>query len=384
MPCVTDVVPPANMATQGFNIASVSAYADDDTRTLCGHCRNVVNPDEKGVRLVSKTKQIYKCQQCNVTLMQLHRKMPFVWQSKSEMMSDDDRAAFFDASRGLNVEETVQLFEKKADAYEYREKAYRQGGDFLPLSVWQTQGFDIMAITNNSEACDVRPDRMFGHVYRVPILSVWETGGKGSRRTDTASSGSGLPALRTAAGGGATSAVSAPADGRGRKRSGSSDSSSCSEVRKARRAAKNEKRRLQKENDAERQRTKELKDAERQAQKDAKLREVAEKKASIKLCQASKGLAKQLDKTITELEKSLRAPGASLVPAEHRKPVLDILDTLRTWCSSAQNHAEGIPGDIILPSTDEVKEKLTDSKKRSVIFVQLAKTLLSASRTSSS
>ena len=117
---------------------------------------------------------------------------------------------------------------------------------------------------------------------------------------------------------------------------------------------------MQKEKDAERKRAKEQKDLERQEQKNAKLRGVAEKKANSKLCQASKALAKQLDKTITELEKSLRAPGAALVPAEHRKPVLEILDTLRTWCPSAQNHAEGIHGDIILPSSDEVKEKLAD------------------------
>ena len=139
----------------------------------------------------------------------------------------------------------------------------------------KTQGFDIQAITQNSEPCDVRPDRLLGQVYRVPILSVWTCGGQGSRRTEVTTSNSGLPALETAARGVFNVADSAPR--RGRKRSSSDSSATSTDERRQRKAAKKAKKRLQKEKDSERKRTKDQKELERQEQKEAKLRVIAEK-----------------------------------------------------------------------------------------------------------
>ena len=69
--------------------------------------------------------------------------------------------------------------------YEVFEQSYSHGGAFKPLSVWGTEGFDVNAIEEKSLPHDIRPDRMFGQVYRVPLLTIIESGSRGMRSSTT-------------------------------------------------------------------------------------------------------------------------------------------------------------------------------------------------------
>jgi hypothetical protein len=54
----------------------------------------------------------------------------------------------------------------------FTEEAQREtdGGKFLPLSVYEKQGFDPEMIRTRSKRCDIREDPVLGTVYRVRIL----------------------------------------------------------------------------------------------------------------------------------------------------------------------------------------------------------------------
>jgi hypothetical protein len=47
---------------------------------------------------------------------------------------------------------------------------FADGGDYLPLSVWRTRGFDADRIENLSQPLDIRQDSVLGTTYRVKIL----------------------------------------------------------------------------------------------------------------------------------------------------------------------------------------------------------------------
>lgn len=56
------------------------------------------------------------------------------------------------------------------------------GGDFVPLDVWRTRGFDPIAIQDKSHHADIKTHPVLGIVYRVRILSTSTAGERGQRR----------------------------------------------------------------------------------------------------------------------------------------------------------------------------------------------------------
>ncbi len=58
-------------------------------------------------------------------------------------------------------------------AYATTEQSYADGGEYLPLEVWGTRGFNIENIRSKSQAADIREDRVLGTCYRVRIVSSY-------------------------------------------------------------------------------------------------------------------------------------------------------------------------------------------------------------------
>jgi hypothetical protein len=59
----------------------------------------------------------------------------------------------------------------------------KDGGRFLPLSVYATQGFDIEAIRTKSAPENIMNDPVLGLVYRVRILDTGTDSATGTKRT---------------------------------------------------------------------------------------------------------------------------------------------------------------------------------------------------------
>ena len=51
------------------------------------------------------------------------------------------------------------------------EQEHAEGGEFLPLTVWESRGWDVRAIEARSQPHDVRTNALGMTTYRAPIVS---------------------------------------------------------------------------------------------------------------------------------------------------------------------------------------------------------------------
>jgi hypothetical protein len=82
----------------------------------------------------------------------------------------------------MNGHEAAAACDVLITALEETKEFYIEGGEYLPLGVWMTRGFDAVHIKERSRDSDVIQDPVLGTVYRVRILSK---GNAGSRTTVT-------------------------------------------------------------------------------------------------------------------------------------------------------------------------------------------------------
>jgi hypothetical protein len=148
---------------------------------FCNRCGNTCALS--GVRVRSKREGTWQCTQCDVTYTQLHR-------MGTQIPCDKEAQTFFAQARGLDAKATKAVLEKFGDKWLTKEKIYELGGAYLPLQVWGTKGYPEDAIVEHSLPSDIKEDRMFGRVYRVPTLYVGkrdkETEEDGTRMTERA------------------------------------------------------------------------------------------------------------------------------------------------------------------------------------------------------
>lgn len=173
-------------------IDAVAAWTDKDTSVTCCDC---AQPCEIAkCRLLGKQTGRFRCLSCNVTHSQLYKGCGAGMGLKLQQLPQDKRAKFFLDARTMNGKELTETLKSMIEQYELFEQEYTLGGEFKPLDVWASLGYDRNAIETKSLPRDVRPDRMFGTVYRVPVLTVLERGIKGARSGTTAQTSDAPPA----------------------------------------------------------------------------------------------------------------------------------------------------------------------------------------------
>jgi hypothetical protein len=94
----------------------------------------------------------------------------------------EDQQQFFIAAHDMNGSEAAAACDVLITAMEETREFYIEGGEYLPLGVWMTRGFDAVHIKERSRDSDVIQDPVLGTVYRVRIL---QRGNAGSRTTLT-------------------------------------------------------------------------------------------------------------------------------------------------------------------------------------------------------
>ncbi len=150
--------PPATAA-----IDVIPEYKDDP---VCCKCKVKVDPLR--ARVTGKRQGCWQCPKCASRYTQLHRTWggwpPSAWESFSE----DEKAKFWrdiGASEGKDEQEKVVMEMLSKKVIESRKSG--SGGEYLPLSVYGTRGFDVKAIENGCD--DWKPHKLFGRVYKVEI-----------------------------------------------------------------------------------------------------------------------------------------------------------------------------------------------------------------------
>lgn len=76
---------------------------------------------------------------------------------------------FFASVRGMGAQATIEHIENVLQRETVSER-FAEGGEFLPLSVWETRGFDISKFENCREE-DKAEHELFGMTYRIRIRS---------------------------------------------------------------------------------------------------------------------------------------------------------------------------------------------------------------------
>ena len=88
---------------------------------------------------------------------------------------------------GTSGPEAVAMATELIDTYKTDEEYYADGGEYLPLSVWATRGFDATRIENNTADRDRRTCPVLGPTFRVKILSMGNAGTRGTKRASACS-----------------------------------------------------------------------------------------------------------------------------------------------------------------------------------------------------
>jgi len=186
----------------------------------------------------------FKCNKCH-TKQQLLRRQFGQWPIESFIaLSADDRAAFFrdTACDRLSLKSAYESL----TTTETHEQVFSWGGDFCPLSVWATRGYNTDLIQQSCKPDDKMADDMFGTVYRVRVFSKRIEGRTGTKRESVATaSASGsdtvkqprLAAIADGQPGPSAAAAAAPSD----DSSDSSSASSSSSDKKKKKSKKSKK-----------------------------------------------------------------------------------------------------------------------------------------------
>lgn len=367
---------PEPTGSMGFDINTVDAWAKPDHTVTCNLCKSVCSLER--AKLYSKSQGTFHCPKCMTTMMQIHRangSTKGLINTINTQIPEDTRKQFFAEAADLKPGEVVQLYDRMLKKYESHETTYSLGGQFLPLSVWVQKGYDGQAILDNSLPRDIRDDRMFSKVYRVPILAIYEQGKKGSKshgelkadgelKIEVDDDHGMLPAperkKRPLAGGSVpagqrTRRQPSPEVAAGRQDTWSdSDSDSSSHSSMSSGALRKMKQKKRESKEAEKKKKKERK-AKKREQKEAKKErkteldrarsekaaqraaEMTEKKARAN----SKATATKLDKALTGMERTLRLNGHHLVPEALVRPFKDSITRLQVIQQAAGLHAEG-------------------------------------------
>jgi hypothetical protein len=88
---------------------------------------------------------------------------------------------------GTSGSEAVAMATELIDNFKIDQEYYADGGEYLPLSVWATRGFDATMIAAKTPERDRRICSILGPTFRVKILSTGNSGTRGTKRASSSS-----------------------------------------------------------------------------------------------------------------------------------------------------------------------------------------------------
>ncbi len=133
-------------------------------------------------KAVSKVKGTWKCGSCNTKQSQLFRAFG-QWPSQGfHQLSEQNKNDFMISMHGTSGSEAAAMATTLIQTFQIDQEYYADGGEYLPLSVWQTRGFDAARIEANTPERDRRICSILGPTFRVKILSTGNSGSRGSKR----------------------------------------------------------------------------------------------------------------------------------------------------------------------------------------------------------
>ena len=411
--------PLVRAASEGFQISAVPAWNENDESLICCDCGHTCTK----FRVHSKGKGTARCNKCSYVLTRLYRAKGPGNMEDLARLPEEEKIAFFRASHEpMSTKAQKALYDKAVEQYCTRERVFELGGEFKPLGVWGTLGYDIKIIAEQSLPHDIMAHRMWGFVYRVPLLYVGDRGANGTRSSDAVHAVHSAPRpkrLRALPAEGvvedemvdaavedemvdaaepvveddtsddSTSSSTSSSSSSGKKKKKKKKSNARSESRKAakkekkrmakeKKAARKEKERQKKQAREEREKKrnaeKEARAAEKEQEKEARAAEQAEKKAHNKGTAIAKSSCKRIEAAISSIQKTMRLPGAAKIPDAQKNPLREILAALEALLLEVQPVATGRDFAAGFTAPQQEKTLLEKAKKHQALFVVAAKT----------
>ena len=142
-----------------------------DKVVLCSTCGKQCSIEKARVR--NKGQGVFQCNSCGSTITKVSRKCPKGSVAMMNRLPQDRKEQLMKRCAGLSTSEVTIIFQEYVDMSTMQERSYINGGKFQPISYWRAQGYDVDVIEASSLPCDMRPHRLFGTCYRVPIEEVY-------------------------------------------------------------------------------------------------------------------------------------------------------------------------------------------------------------------
>ena len=120
---------------------------------------------------VSTKQAIFVCAKCNIKGVQLTRVFGS-WPPKTfKCMSEDAQKKFWEGIKDTPKSQLEGVVVQKLTMVRQEWEEAKEGGEYLPLSVYKTRGFDVDAITTHCQ--DKYEHPVLGTCYRVRIRGVY-------------------------------------------------------------------------------------------------------------------------------------------------------------------------------------------------------------------
>jgi len=151
----------------------------------CFYC-NAPESEETGEFYdVSKKRNQKMCKSCSSTRTTYYKAGEM---DRFAVMTDEERYKIFEEAKGLSGRARLELIrEVKTTNFDEQFKEEGDLGEFKPLSVWKTLGYDVDRIERLSEPCDIREHKVLGTTYRVSVEYSKDAKKKGTQKSDAIS-----------------------------------------------------------------------------------------------------------------------------------------------------------------------------------------------------
>ena len=182
--------PAMQFPPEHFQRLAVCEPAGPQDSLFCNWCNFPV--EKSKARLTSKGSAKLKCDRCNSTFAKMNGALGQWPTSAFNMLSREEQSTFYaKAAKESKSKNIVNLLEISLNKYKRKEFSWALGGQFLPLSAWKVQGFDVERIAATTKPEDIQENVQLGTCYRVRIFSTLESGAEGYEGSQRLSSTSG-------------------------------------------------------------------------------------------------------------------------------------------------------------------------------------------------
>ena len=153
-----------------------------DPTVLCSTCGGFAVLSK--MRLASKGAGTWECRTCMVKIVTLRREFGKWPITQFATMSLAEKQAFMKDIAGKNISEIRAIIETKFRKIAQHGTYYDYEGEFLPLSVWQTRGYDVELIRTMAPSSDRKMHPFLGELFRIVTIKTGQKGYEGTENSE--------------------------------------------------------------------------------------------------------------------------------------------------------------------------------------------------------